>query len=97
MKSFIVFEHNIGTASNFRFVKMIVLRLKKYHDLYMIHSNIFRSSLAALYVLCVSSFVRNRYRHGHTNVGSGNENASDVFDARDFGGFFTTCIHLHYS
>ena len=53
--------------------------------------------LAAFYILCVSSFVRNRYRHGHTNVGSGNENASDVFDARDFGGFFTTCIHLHYS
>ena len=28
--------------------------------------------------------------HGHTNVGSGNENnASEVFDARDFGGFLT--------
>ena len=50
---------------------------------------LFWCPLAGLYVLCLGAFVSlcEINSHGHTNVGSGNENTSDVFDPRYFGYF----------
>ena len=65
----------------------------KYYNLLQNKLTVKNVRLGALhqrFMFCEFVRLLEMNRHGHTNMGSGNENGSDVFDARNFGAILTT-------